>query len=108
MDKALQELGHIQLLDASPGNWSEEVAFNKLSGLSKRSIIDIVWAANDPMAFGAQRALKQNNKHQIASVGGINWDLPQDGATIDISYGGHVILGGFAVVMVHDLLIFFF
>lgn len=104
MYKALQELEHIQLLDASTGNWSEEEAFNKLNGLSKRSNIDIVWAANDPMAFGASRALVNNNKHQITSVGGINWDSTRDNVAIDISYGGHVVLGGFAVVMIHDIL----
>jgi ABC-type sugar transport system substrate-binding protein len=104
MDKALQELKHVQLLDASSGNWSEEEAFNKLNGLSKRSNIDIVWAANDPMAFGAKRALIKNNKHQTTSVGGINWDSNRNDAAIDISYGGHVVLGGFAVVMVHDIL----
>jgi len=104
LDKAVEELGNIKLIDAMPANWSEKEAYKRISGLSRRTHIDIVWAANDPMAFGAFSALQQNSTTNAFSVGGINWDINRVNAPIDISYGGHVILGGFAVVLVHDIL----
>ena len=56
------------------------------------------------MAFGASLAVEKNlsKTHQIV-IGGINWDeKPVYGEKVR-SLGGHVTLGGYAIVYLNDL-----
>lgn len=91
----------IKLVGGEIANWSRVEAFEKLRGVAKRLPIDIVWAANDPMAFGASEALAGSGRTHDTTVGGINWDIDND-ASLDVSYGGHVTLGALAIVMLSD------
>ncbi|WP_386032881.1 ABC transporter substrate-binding protein [Thalassotalea euphylliae] len=92
----------IDLIDNPVANWSKDEAYLKVKGLLRRQRIDIIWAANDPMAFGASRAVKEANLPYKVTIGGFNWDEANSLYPIDISYGGHVTLGAKALVMLKD------
>ena len=102
--KAL-ELHHtgVTLIDSSVANWSKTLGYAKTKGiLAHQHNINIVWCANDAIAFGAKAAINDLSiKHQVL-VGGINWDNDSEGYKADISYGGHVLLGAKAIIMIHD------
>ena len=85
-------------------NWSEQEGFTKtLAYMQQAPEINIIWCANDAIAFGAKRALKQLNKQSQVIVGGINWEVPpNNGSELDVSIGGHVLLGAYALVNLFD------
>lgn len=92
----------LHLLDSTVANWSSSEAYKKIKGILQHNKIDIIWAANDPMAYGASRALKEFGLLAQTTIGGINWDNTNADNPIDVSYGGHVILGAKALIMLHD------
>ncbi len=98
----LTENDNIHLFDSSVANWSEQQAYKKVKGLLQRHSIDIIWAANDPMAYGASRAVKEAGLTGKVTIGGFNWDALDKDYPIDASYGGHVTLGAKALVMLND------
>lgn len=67
-----------------------------------------VWAANDPMALGAIRALRENGFAPGADVGvvGLNWSPEALGAisqgALLTSDGGHFFAGAWAMVVLMD------
>lgn len=86
-------------------NWSASQAYRQSLGyFSHHSNINIVWAANDAMAIGAVAALDELNKRKDVLVGAFNWPLRAVAEKIDVTIGGHVTLGAFAIVNIHDLL----
>jgi ABC-type sugar transport system substrate-binding protein len=93
----------IELLDNSVANWSNEQAYRKVRGILKRKRIDIIWAANDAMAFGAKKAVNESQLNYPVVIGGINWDIEDKKFPIDLSFGGHVTLGALALVMINDI-----
>lgn len=92
----------LHLIDSPVANWSKLEAYKKVKGILQRNHIDIIWAANDPMAYGASRAVKESGLAEKITIGGINWDQVNSDYPIDVSYGGHVILAAKALVMLHD------
>ncbi|BDX06990.1 ABC transporter substrate-binding protein [Planctobacterium marinum] len=92
----------IQFLDSPVVSWSGEIAYQKIKGLIQRQRIDIIWSANDPIAIGARRAVIEALPDYQVTIGGINWDKPDKQFPIDLSYGGHVVLGAKALVMLAD------
>jgi len=105
MLETLSKHTNVYLIDSSATNWSKQKAYQKVKGLLHRQPIDIIWAANDAMAFGAKQAVMELgiNPEQNTIIGGINWDIGDAYYPIDVSYGGHVVLGGFALVMLKDI-----
>ena len=101
LKSALKQHTQIRLLDSPVANWSRVQAFDKTKGVSQRHTIDIIWAGNDPMAFGAKAALLDNNQF-ASTIGGINWDAQDEQFPLDVSLGGHVTLGAKAIIMLHD------
>ena len=93
---------NVNLIDMPIGNWSRQQAYLKVKGLLKRQRIDVIWAANDPMAIGAKKAVEEANLSYQVTIGGINWDEKDADYPIDISYGGHVTLGAKALAMLAD------
>lgn len=76
--------------------------------IKRDSFINIVWAANDPMALGAVEAARLSGAIPGSNffVGGINWDEPalaaiKDGV-LSVSVGGHFMTGGWELVMLYD------
>ncbi|WP_158089079.1 ABC transporter substrate-binding protein [Cognaticolwellia mytili] len=94
---------NINLIDNTVANWSKQQAYQKVKGVLQRDRIDIIWSANDAMAFGAKKAVLEAELIYQPIIGGINWDVSDEGYTIDISYGGHVTLGAYAMAMLKGI-----
>lgn len=94
---------NINLIDSTVANWSKQQAYQKVKGMLQRDRIDIIWTANDAMAFGAKQAVLEAKLIHQPIIGGINWDVSDEGYAIDISYGGHVTLGAYAITMLKDI-----
>ena len=92
--------GELRLIDMPVANWSKQEAQEKVAGLIRRQPIDIIWAANDPMAEGARLAMQAARIKRPTTIGGVNWD--QLAIPLDVSYGGHVTLGAKALAMLQD------
>ena len=91
----------IELVDALVANWSMQNAYSIVNGFLKRNIeLDVIWAANDAIAFGAQQAAIEHKKTLV--IGGVNWDKSPTMLPLFISIGGHVTLGALAMVFIHD------
>jgi len=91
------------ILDSTVANWSKNHAYQKVKGILRRSQIDIIWAANDAMAFGAKKAVVEANLAYPVMIGGINWDIDDLDYPVNLSFGGHVALGAIALIMLKDL-----
>lgn len=85
-------------------NWSLEESYTKtLAFLQNAPEINAIWCANDAIAFGAIKALNTLNLRKHVVVGGINWDTPENkDITLDVSIGGHVLLGAHALLNIYD------
>jgi len=63
--------GHpnIKVLDAKHGNWNRDDAFKVMQDyLTRFKEIDAVWASDDDMAVGVQKAIEQAKRHDIKLV----------------------------------------
>lgn len=108
LDSALQASPNVMELLRVSGEWSEEVAFLKTQLMLKRQTPDLIWAANDNIALGAIRALKQHNlvPGKDVSVVGLNWS-PEGLKAVErgellLTHGGHFMAGAWILVMIHD------
>ncbi|MDX1728074.1 MAG: ABC transporter substrate-binding protein [Pseudoalteromonas tetraodonis] len=100
----LTQTPQVTLTAKEVANWSEQEGFTKtLAYVQQAPEINIIWCANDAIAFGAKRALKQLNIQSQVIVGGINWEVPPNtGSELDVSIGGHVLLGAHAIINLFD------
>jgi ABC-type sugar transport system substrate-binding protein len=92
-------------IDSIIANWSKQQAYQKVKGILKRTRIDIIWAANDSMAFGAKKAIIESKVEYPIMIGGINWDIDDNHYPVNLSYGGHFALGAQSLIMlrgIHD------
>lgn len=102
LNAAIESTENLHLLDATVANWSKSEAYRKVKGLLMRQKVDIIWAANDPMAFGARTAVTEAGLTGKVTIGGINWDAAYYDTPFDLSFGGHVTLGAKSLVMLAD------
>lgn len=95
---------NVTLIAKDVANWSENESYIKtMAFLQLAPEINLIWCANDAIAFGAKRALKNLNKEAKIRVGGINWDsTPKTLQPLDVSFGGHVLLGVYALITLYD------
>lgn len=100
---AISTINNVNLIDSTVANWSSNQAYVKVKGILQRTHIDIIWAANDPMAVGAKKAISELNLTYPALIGGVNWDVENIEFPIDFSFGGHVTLGAQAMVMLEAI-----
>ena len=89
--------------------WRKDKAFDLVTKfLIRDPDVNVIWAANDPMALGAIEGIKKNGltPGQDVLVGGINWDKPAleavKNGTLALSVGGHFMTGGWGLVMLYD------
>ena len=89
--------------------WRKDRAYDLVRKFIKRDPkVNIIWAANDPMALGAIEGIKENGltPGKDVLVGGVNWDRPALEAVRDgqlaLSIGGHFMTGGWGLVMLYD------
>jgi PAS domain S-box-containing protein len=91
------------------GNWNQIRAQEIfLSYYKTRSDVNIVWCANDNMAFGVVKAIKELGLEDKIAVGGVDWDKAAQEAILngrmDVSVGGHFLDGAWAAVLLYDYL----
>ncbi len=61
----------IKILDSPHGDWNRDKSFSVAQNmLTKFPQIDAIWAADDDMAMGIQRAVQESNRTNIWLVGG--------------------------------------
>lgn len=101
----LTSVPHARLNQLAFGNWRFDDAYDKARILLKRyPDTNMIWAGNDAMTLGAQRACDEQGANVI--VGGMG-ALPE--ALVDIMRGrltammaGDYFVGAFAMVLIHD------
>ena len=65
----MKEHPDIKVLDAKHGNWNRDDAFKVMQDyLTRFKEIDAVWASDDDMAVGVQKAITQAKRHDIKLV----------------------------------------
>lgn len=105
LQRALAEKPHVRLRQLLYGEWKRQRAYEQTLGVLPRyPEVSLVWSTNDEMAFGAmQAATEQGRKLHYT---GLNNSVEALQARIDGEFDvlatGHFILGGCALVMLHD------
>jgi ABC-type sugar transport system substrate-binding protein len=101
--------GSVELVNVLYLDWTEKTAEASVSEfLRKGTRIDGLWAANDPMAFGAITALRQAgyNPGIDVIVGGLNWSRGGVQRVLNgemiVTEGGHFLGGAWAMVILRD------
>lgn len=108
MLRAVADNPDVELVHALPANWSAQLGYQRTQEVLRRSKIDAVWAANDLMSLGAQRAAADAGFEPGRSIvfSGMDWsqagmEAVRDGR-MTMTYGGHFFAGAWAVVMLKD------
>ncbi|MBC9250324.1 LacI family transcriptional regulator [Pseudomonas alcaligenes] len=103
--RALAEHPQMRLRQMLYGEWKEQRAYEQATALLPRyPAVSLVWAANDEMAFGVIHAAQEQGRNlQYAALNNSQRVLQArvDGR-ISVLASGHFILGGCALVMLHD------
>jgi ribose transport system substrate-binding protein len=74
-----REPGIVQLVDRQDGDWKQDKAYNIMANALKvHADIDLVYAHNDPMVFGAYLAAKDAGREQDIQFLGID-GIPEEG-----------------------------
>lgn len=109
MRRALADFPQVRLRQVVYGGWNRQRAFEQAQQLLQRYPgIQLVWSANDEMAFGAMQAFEAAGRVPGRDVvfSAVNSSLEALRARIDgrlgVLMGGHFTLGGWAMVMLHD------
>lgn len=111
LDKALAEFrsDNIRLVKEAWAEFDELKAYEQTKlALERLPNLKIIWAANDPMAMGAMRAVREQGKvpGQEILFGGLNWSSPALRAIskgeMVASVGGHFMCGGWSLIAIYD------
>lgn len=107
--QALDDAPDARLVRAIPVMWDSETAYERTKAVLARYDIDAVWAANDQIALGAQRAAIEAGEvpGQTMAFAGLNWSdaglaAVRDG-TMTMTHGGHFFAGAWSMVMIRDM-----
>ncbi len=99
----------IHLRQTIYSDWRRDKAESQIFSLLRRwPDIRMIWAASDPMALGALAATKKRKliPGKDVHIGGLNWSAEAlqkiNTGEIAVTVGGHFMLGGWALVMIHD------
>ena len=109
MRRALAEHPEIRLRHVVRSGWGQQRAYEQAQQLLKRyPNIDLVWSANDEMAFGVMQAFVETGRTPGKDVlfSAVNSSVEALQARIDgtlsVLMGGHFSMGGWAMVLLHD------
>lgn len=104
-----QTRGQVRLIQTVYGEWKRETAHQQMNWLLARTPdIDLIWAANDLMAFGAIDSLNEHDKPPGRNVliSAINNNEAAMRARRSGQFAalaaGHFMTGAFALVMLYD------
>ncbi len=108
LDNALKGFADVSIERRLTVNWSFKQAYRRTTVWLKSKPLDAVWAANDPIALGALKALREAGQTpgKDVFVAGLNWStealkLVQSGA-LQLTHGGHFLAGAWVMVLLHD------
>ncbi|KAB8037046.1 substrate-binding domain-containing protein [Silvanigrella paludirubra] len=111
LNQFLLEHKNITLYQIISAEWERQLAYEKMLLIQKRyHDIDMIWAANDPIALGALKAVKEKNRKpgKDIFIGGLNWQQEAlqeiKNGSLSISLGGHFMTGACAVIILYDYL----
>ena len=104
--KHLKEVDYFKIV---VGNWNRKNAYEIFQSYYKlESDVNIVWCANDNMALGVAKAIKELGLEEKIVVGGVDWDKDAQEAIqngrMHVSVGGHFLDGAWAAVLLFDYL----
>ncbi len=107
--RALAEHPEVHLRQIVLGGWRRDRALEQARILLKRyPQTRLIWTANDQMAFGVMDAVTESGQQPGKDVlfSSINWSpaalrAVQEGQ-LNVIAGGHFMLGGLAIVLLHD------
>lgn len=112
--KGLSEKAKLLRLNLAPPiftDWSKADAFRVARTLFKRvEHVDMVWTAGPEIASAVSDLIQQNDvyKKQGIVIGTFDWSMPAielvKSGTVQVSYGGHFMEAGWALVLLHDYL----
>jgi ABC-type sugar transport system substrate-binding protein len=109
LHRALREHPEIKLEQLLYGEWSRQRAYEQAQLLLPRyANVQLVWSANDEMAFGAMRAAQEIGRQPGKDIylSALNNSDEVLRARMDGRFcalvAGHFTLGGWAMVMLHD------
>lgn len=99
----------VDLKQIIPCFWQKKEARNRIEAILNRyPETSAIWAANDEMALGAMEGAVACGKKPGKDIffGGVNWEKETlkkiaDGSMV-ASVGGHFMMGGWALVLLHD------
>lgn len=107
--RALAENPDVNLVRAFPVMWSFDTASERTAAVLARFQVDAIWAANDQISLGAQRAALDAGQVPGRTIifAGLNWSneglaAVRDG-TMTMTHGGHFFAGGWSMVMIRDI-----
>jgi len=105
----MKYLKEVDSFKSVAGNWNQIKAQEIfLSYYKTQSDVNIVWCANDNMALGVAKAIKELDLEEKIVVGGVDWDKAVQEAILsgdmDVSVGGHFMDGAWAAVLLYDYL----
>ena len=105
LKRALKEAPNITLIQELYAEWIQQRAYEQARVLLPRyPDVELIWAANDEMAFGVKQAAEELGR-QLRYSALNNSQRVLDARTsgrIDVLATGHFILGACALVMLHD------
>lgn len=109
LERALEENPNVTFHQLVSAGWQREQAAQKTEDIFRRyPDVDIIWAANDPMALGAIDAALRTGRKPGGNflTGGVDWIEPALEAiragALHTSIGGHFMEGGWVMVLLHD------
>lgn len=108
LERALAELPSLVEVRRMTVNWSEQEAYDRTKIYLQATTIDAIWAANDNIAKGAIRAVREAGKvpGKDVVVSGLNWSSDGIRCVIDgimtLTHGGHFLAGAWGIIVLHD------
>ena len=109
LKRAVAEAGDAEIVRDFAVNWSADEAKERTALFLKRQQVDAIWAANDPIAFGAREAAEAAGFTAGSDIFfvGLNWSAPAleavDDGTMTLTHGGHFFAGAWSMVMLKDI-----
>jgi len=109
LGRFMKHLKEVDSFKIVVGNWKRINASEIFQGYYKiQSDVNIVWCANDSMALGVVKAIKELGLEGKIVVGGVDWDKAAQEAILNgdmhVSVGGHFMDGAWAAVLLYDYL----
>jgi len=105
LQRALKEHPQIRLRQLLYGEWRQQRAYEQAKLLLPRyPQVNLVWSANDEMAFGVMQAAEEQGRQLRYTALNNSQRVLQARAEgrIGVLATGHFVLGGCAMVMLHD------